>query len=57
MAEIPLIVYIILLAVVIISPIMAQISKYSWKSRLWTGIFVATGVLSMIAFLIILLFV
>ena len=56
MAEIPIIVYIILLAVVIISPILAQIAKYSWKSRLWTGVFVMIGILSMIAFIVIAVF-
>lgn len=47
MAEIPIFVYLILLAMLIISPVMANVAKYSWKSRLWTGIFALLGIISL----------
>ena len=56
MAEVSIVVYLALLALVIISPIMARVAKDSWKSWLWTSIFVMTGVTSMISLIVIFIF-
>lgn len=52
MAEVPVIAYILLLIVVIVSVPMTQIAKYGWRSRLWTGVFAAAGSISMLTLII-----
>jgi hypothetical protein len=55
MAEVPIIVYLVLLGLVIISLPMAQIAKYGWKSRFWTAFFAVVGSLSVLTLIIILI--
>ena len=55
MTGIPVIVYIVLLVIIIASVPLAQIAKYSWRSRMWTGVFSVLGSISMLILIILIL--
>ena len=50
--EIPPLVYILLLAIAIISGVMVNVTRYGWKSQKWTLFFAVLGVASVLILMI-----